>query len=72
MWQKYADFTATKAQPTSDAQEQAELQQAIRLSLGTDQDEQLPQRTRFELKYHGETAFAQCTTVTTFEEGRCD
>ncbi len=42
MWQKYADFTATKAPPTSDAQEDAELQQAIRLSLGTDQDEQLP------------------------------
>jgi len=40
MWQKYANFTATESKPTSDVQEQAELQQAIRLSLGMDQDEQ--------------------------------
>ena len=43
MWQNYMDFTASNATATPEAQEEIDLQQAIRQSLLTDQGEQLPQ-----------------------------
>ncbi len=42
MWQNYMDFTTSNATATPEAQEEIDLQQAIRQSLLTDQGEQLP------------------------------